>query len=85
MTLSCIISTKISKSPRKSGPHFDEHRCLGQYQMNYVFILFSGHHDNSAKYALTDFVAFDEAIAEGLHFTDASETLSVVTADHSHV
>ncbi len=25
MTLSGIISTKTSKSPGKSGPHFDEH------------------------------------------------------------
>ncbi len=44
-----------------------------------------GHHNGIAQQALKDFVAFDEAIAEGLHMTDELETLSVVTADHSHV
>ncbi len=44
-----------------------------------------GHHNGKAKQALVDFVAFDEAIAEGLHMTDEADTLSVVTADHSHV
>ncbi len=44
-----------------------------------------GHHNGKAKQALTDFVAFDNAIATGLSMTDEEETLSVVTADHSHV
>ena len=44
-----------------------------------------GHHNGKAKQALTDFVAFDVAIGEGLKLTDEKETLSVVSADHSHV
>lgn len=40
---------------------------------------------SNARQALTDYVAFDEAISQGLQITDESETLSVVTADHSHV
>jgi len=44
-----------------------------------------GHHNSKAKQALTDFVAFDNAIATGLGMTSEENTLSVVTADHSHV
>ncbi|XP_020780456.1 alkaline phosphatase-like [Boleophthalmus pectinirostris] len=44
-----------------------------------------GHHDGIAKLALTEAVVFDEAINRAAELTKESETLTVVTADHSHV
>ncbi|ESO83615.1 hypothetical protein LOTGIDRAFT_236474 [Lottia gigantea] len=43
-----------------------------------------GHHENWAKRALYDTIAFDEAVEEALKNTDKEDTLIVVTADHSH-
>jgi alkaline phosphatase len=42
------------------------------------------HHAGNAARALADTAAFDEAIGAALTMTDASETLIIVTADHSH-
>ena len=44
-----------------------------------------GHHAGSAYNALTDTIAFADAIAQAASMTDPSETLIIVTADHSHV
>ncbi|NWX89122.1 PPBI phosphatase, partial [Nothoprocta ornata] len=44
-----------------------------------------GHHEGAAQKALTDAVAFDQAIERASALTDESQTLTVVTADHSHV
>lgn len=44
-----------------------------------------GHHDGIAKLALTEAVMFDQAIHRAAQLTRESDTLSVVTADHSHV
>ncbi|XP_039627120.1 alkaline phosphatase, intestinal, tandem duplicate 1 [Polypterus senegalus] len=44
-----------------------------------------GHHDTKAKQALTEGVMFDQAIQRALQMIDETETLTVVTADHSHV
>ncbi|XP_066503490.1 alkaline phosphatase, intestinal, tandem duplicate 1 isoform X2 [Hoplias malabaricus] len=44
-----------------------------------------GHHDGVAKLALTETVMFDRAIQRASELTRESETLTVVTADHSHV
>ena len=43
-----------------------------------------GHHDNNAYRALTDGIAFADAIAAAVKMTDPSDTLMIVTADHSH-
>jgi len=43
-----------------------------------------GHHAGMAELALTEGAAFDEAIAAALRDVDLSETLIIVTADHSH-
>jgi alkaline phosphatase len=43
-----------------------------------------GHHAGNAERALTDTIALSDAVALALEKTDASETLIVVTADHSH-
>ena len=43
------------------------------------------HHGGNAYTALTDGIAFDEAVATALNKVDLSETLVIVTADHSHV
>lgn len=44
-----------------------------------------GHHAGRAELALDEGIAFDEAIAATLSKVDLSETLIIVTADHSHV
>ncbi|PAA55794.1 hypothetical protein BOX15_Mlig020952g4 [Macrostomum lignano] len=44
-----------------------------------------GHHDNLAKKSMHDLVAFDKAIKVAGQLTNSNDTLTVVTADHSHV
>lgn len=44
-----------------------------------------GHHAGSAYAALTDTIAFDDAVQTAINMTDDSDTLIIVTADHSHV
>lgn len=44
-----------------------------------------GHHDSIAKLALTEVVMFDRAIQRAAELTREADTLTVVTADHSHV
>ncbi|KFU84244.1 Intestinal-type alkaline phosphatase, partial [Chaetura pelagica] len=44
-----------------------------------------GHHDGSARKALTEAVEFDRAIERAGNLTNEEETLTVITADHSHV
>lgn len=44
-----------------------------------------GHHDGIAKLALTEAVMFDRAIDRASQLTRESDTLTVVSADHSHV
>ncbi|XP_005142354.3 intestinal-type alkaline phosphatase isoform X1 [Melopsittacus undulatus] len=44
-----------------------------------------GHHEGAAQKALTDGIAFDRAIDRAGALTDEADTLTVVTADHSHV
>jgi len=44
-----------------------------------------GHHAGNAQNALTEFVLFDQAVEESLKLTGKTDTLTVVTADHSHV
>ncbi|KAM4547885.1 alkaline phosphatase-like [Odontesthes bonariensis] len=44
-----------------------------------------GHHDGKAKTALYEAVEFDRAIGRAAELTSELDTLSVVTADHSHV
>lgn len=43
-----------------------------------------GHHAGNAYGALHDFVAFDDAIQKAVEMTSESDTLIIVTADHSH-
>ncbi|BDX07906.1 alkaline phosphatase [Planctobacterium marinum] len=44
-----------------------------------------GHHAGSAYGALTDAIAFADAVQAAVEATDPEETLILVTADHSHV
>ncbi|KAF7703144.1 hypothetical protein HF521_022151 [Silurus meridionalis] len=44
-----------------------------------------GHHAGIAKLALKETVMFDQAIHRASQLTKESETLTIVTADHSHV
>ncbi|GGA79267.1 alkaline phosphatase [Neiella marina] len=44
-----------------------------------------GHHAGSAYNAFTDTIEFSKAIAHAAAATDATDTLIIVTADHSHV
>lgn len=57
-----------------------------------LFSLFSeggridhGHHEGKAKQALHEAVEMDRAIGEAGILTSSEDTLTVVTADHSHV
>ncbi|NNF52310.1 MAG: alkaline phosphatase [Gammaproteobacteria bacterium] len=43
-----------------------------------------GHHDGNAYRALTDTIAFAEAVGTASEMTDNQDTLIVVTADHGH-
>ncbi len=43
------------------------------------------HHAGNAYRALSDFAAMDEAVKTALAMTDPSDTMLLVTADHSHV
>lgn len=42
------------------------------------------HHDSNAYRALTDGIAFADAVGVAAEMTDESDTLIIVTADHSH-
>ena len=44
-----------------------------------------GHHGNKAHKALTETIAFSEAVEKAMSMTDIEDTLIIVTADHSHV
>ncbi|NXI38542.1 PPBI1 phosphatase, partial [Galbula dea] len=44
-----------------------------------------GHHSGRAKQALMEAVMLDQAVARAGELTSTSDTLTVVTADHSHV
>ncbi|NXD10450.1 PPBI phosphatase, partial [Nothocercus nigrocapillus] len=44
-----------------------------------------GHHSGRAKQALMETIMLDQAVARAGELTDPSDTLTVVTADHSHV
>lgn len=44
-----------------------------------------GHHEGMAQRALTEAVEFDTAIERAGELLDEADTLTVVTADHSHV
>ncbi|XP_063162376.1 intestinal-type alkaline phosphatase 1-like [Candoia aspera] len=44
-----------------------------------------GHHEGIAKQALTEAIEFDKAIQRAGELTQEKDTLTVVTADHSHV
>ncbi len=43
------------------------------------------HHENNAYRALTDTIAFSQAVRTAVEKTNMQETLIIVTADHSHV
>ncbi|KAI4881341.1 hypothetical protein NFI96_001649 [Prochilodus magdalenae] len=53
----------------------------------YLFVedKYHGHHASEAKQALHEAVEFDNAITRAAELTSELDTLSVVTADHSHV
>nr|XP_004662274.2 intestinal-type alkaline phosphatase 1 [Jaculus jaculus] len=44
-----------------------------------------GHHEGTAYLALTEAVMFDSAIDRASQLTDEKDTLTIITADHSHV
>ncbi|XP_014640884.1 PREDICTED: intestinal-type alkaline phosphatase [Ceratotherium simum simum] len=44
-----------------------------------------GHHEGGAYLALTEAVMFDDAIEKASQLTSETDTLTLVTADHSHV
>lgn len=64
-------------------------QILKNNEKGYVMLIEGGridhaHHDNTAKLALYETLAFDRAIKVATELTSDQETLIVVTADHSH-
>ncbi len=64
-------------------------RRLSRDEDGFILLIEAGridhaHHGVNAARALEDLVALDLAIARALELTDPSETLIIVTADHSH-
>ncbi|CAG7833145.1 unnamed protein product [Allacma fusca] len=64
-------------------------QILSKNTKGYVLLVEGGridhaHHDNLAKIAMEEVAAFDAAIQKALAMTKRSDTLIVVTADHSH-
>ena len=62
---------------------------LSQNDEGYVLLVEGGrvdhgHHAGNAKRALEDTYALDQAVSAALGMVDLSETLVIVTADHSH-
>ncbi len=62
---------------------------LSRNEDGYVLMVEGGridhaHHGVNAARALEDTDAFDQAVATALKMTDATDTLIIVTADHSH-
>lgn len=57
----------------------------GYYLMVEAGLIDHGHHEGNAYRALTDTIAFSEAVRVATAMTDARDTLILVTADHSHV
>ncbi len=62
---------------------------LSQNENGYVLMVEGGridhaHHGVNAARALSDTVAFDNAVAAALEMTSEEDTLIIVTADHSH-
>jgi len=62
---------------------------LGRNPNGYFLLVEGGridhaHHDNNAYRALTDGIAFADAVAVANEMTSEDDTLIVVTADHSH-
>ncbi|XP_053164999.1 intestinal-type alkaline phosphatase [Hemicordylus capensis] len=73
------VAIKILSRNPKGFYLFVEDKLLGGGRIDH------GHHDGIAKLALTEAVEFDKAIQRAGELTDEEDTLSVVTADHSHV
>lgn len=64
-------------------------RRLSRNPHGYVLLVEGGridhaHHEGRAGEALSETVAFDDAIHTALEMTDRSDTLIIATADHSH-
>ena len=62
---------------------------LGSRDKGYVLLIEAGridhaHHAGNARRALEDTIALDKAVAAALEMTGSTDTLVVVTADHSH-
>lgn len=61
-----------------------QHKC----QFIFVKVYFSldhAHHRNNAFRALHELLAFDAAIEQAVNMTSETDTLIIVSADHSHV
>lgn len=61
-----------------------QHNDRGFFLMVEAGRIDHGHHAGNAYRALTDTVAFADAISEALRLTSPGDTLILVTADHSH-
>ena len=84
----------IDDNPPPNQPRLEEmtEKAINVLQTNdkgyFLFVegarIDHGHHDGIARYALNEAIELDKAIAKAVSMVDLSETLIVVTADHSH-
>lgn len=64
-------------------------KVLSKSETGFVLLVEGGridhaHHSNWANMALRETISFDNAIEAAMSMVDPSETLVIVTADHSH-
>lgn len=87
----CFTGHFFTLSIYLSSNGIEQVSCFGPCLIHFLCVLLlrgridHGHHDGIAKLALTEAVMFDRAIQRAAQLTRESDTLTVVTADHSHV
>uniref|UniRef100_A0A8I5YR94 Alkaline phosphatase n=2 Tax=Pongo abelii TaxID=9601 RepID=A0A8I5YR94_PONAB len=86
-----LVDTWKSFKPRHKHSHFIWNRTelltLDPHNVDYLLggRIDHGHHEGKAKQALHEAVEMDRAIGQAGSLTSSEDTLTVVTADHSHV
>ena len=77
----CVTRCRSAPRPYNTGARLGTQK---RSQWEYRSRIDHGHHAGNAYRALTDTVAFAEAVQAAMDLTDPARTLILVTADHSH-
>lgn len=75
----------LAEMTRKAIDILSKENSLGYFLLVEGARIDHAHHDNLAKKALYETLAFEEAILEAVGRTEQENTLIIVTGDHSHV